>query len=82
MAKIIAARFCSLLQPLQHVRTILAPIKSRGLREPTAQNLRQSDQRVKIKLGSFGHHAVEYLAAMLLPRAIKTGKEVLAEFLV
>jgi hypothetical protein len=37
---------------------------------------------LKIELGPFGHHAVEYLAAMLLPRAIKTGKEVLAEFLV
>ena len=66
------------MQSLQHVRTILAPIKSRRLGKPTVENLRQPDQRVKIKLGPFGHHAVEYLAAMLLPRAIKTGKEVLA----
>ena len=46
------------------------------------ENLRQSDQRLKIKLGPFGHHAVEYLAAMLPPRAIETGKEFFAEFLV
>ena len=39
------------------------------------QNLRQPDQRLKIELGPFGHHAVEYFAAVLLPRAIKTGKE-------
>ena len=45
------------------------------------QNQRQPDQRLKIKLGPFGQNAVEYLAAMLLPRAIKTGKEVLSEFL-
>jgi hypothetical protein len=37
---------------------------------------------LKIELGPFGHHAVEYLAAMPPPRAIKTGKEVLSEFLV
>ena len=73
MAKIIAPRFCSLLQPLQYVRTILAPIKSRRLGKPTVQNHRQPDQRLKIKLGPFRHHAVEYLAAVLPPRAIKTG---------
>jgi hypothetical protein len=73
LAKIIAPRFCSLLQPLQYVRTILAPIKSRRLGKPTVQNHRQPDQRLKIKLGPFRHHAAEYLAAVLLPRAIKTG---------
>jgi hypothetical protein len=46
------------------------------------QNRRQPDQRLKIELGPFGHHAVEYLAAALLPRAIKTDKEVLSELLV
>jgi hypothetical protein len=46
------------------------------------KNLRQPDQRLKIKLGPFGHHAVKYFAAVLLPRAIETGKEVLARFLV
>jgi hypothetical protein len=69
------------LQSLQYVRTILAPIKSRRLGDPTVQNLRQPDQRLKIELGPFGHHAVEYFAAVLLPDAIKTGKEVLSEFL-
>jgi hypothetical protein len=54
----------------------LAPIKSRRLGEPTVQNLRQPDQRLKIELGPFGHDAVEYFAAVLLPRTIKTGKEV------
>ena len=44
------------------------------------KNLRQPDQRLKIKLGPFGHHAVEYFATMLLPHAIKTGKEGLSEF--
>jgi hypothetical protein len=68
------------LQSLQYVRTILAPIKIRGLGEPTVKNLRQPDQRLKIKLGPFGHHAVEYFATMLLPHAIKTGKEGLSEF--
>ena len=72
----------ALLQSLQHVRTIAAPVKSWRLGELTAENQRQPDQRLKIELGPFGHHAVEYLAAMLLPRAIKTGKEVLARFLV
>jgi hypothetical protein len=72
LAKIIAARFCSLLQPLQHVRTIAAPIKFRRLGKPTVQNQRELDHRVKIELGPFGHHAVEYLAAMPPPCAIKT----------
>jgi hypothetical protein len=72
----------SLLQSLQYVRTIVAPIKSRRLGKPTVQSYRQSDQRLKIKLGPFGHHAVEYFAAVLPPRAIKTGKEGLSEFLV
>jgi hypothetical protein len=71
-----------LVQPLQHVRTILAPIKSRSLGLLTVENLRQPDQRLKIEIGPLGHHAVEYFAAVLLPRAIKTGKEVLSEFLV
>ena len=44
------------------------------------ENLRQPDQRLKIKLGPFGHHAVEYFAAVLLPCAIKTGKKFLASF--
>jgi hypothetical protein len=74
--------FRALLQSLQYVCTILAPIKSRRLGEPTVENLRQSDQRLKIKLGSFGQHAVEYLAAMPPPRAIETGKKFLSEFLV
>jgi hypothetical protein len=65
LAKIIAPRFCSLLQPLQYVRTIVAPIKSRRLGKPTVQNHRQPDQRLKIKLGPFRHHAVEYFAAVL-----------------
>jgi hypothetical protein len=34
------------------------------------------DQRLKIEVGPFGHHAVEYFAAVLLPGAVKTGKEV------
>jgi hypothetical protein len=46
------------------------------------ENLRKFDWRLNIELGPFGHHAVEYLAAMLLPRAIKTGKEFFSEFLV
>ena len=46
------------------------------------QNLRQPDQRLKIELGPFGHHAVEYFAAVLLPGAIETGKKFLSEFLV
>ena len=46
------------------------------------ENLRKFDQRLKIELGPFGHHAVEYFAAVLLPRAIKTGKEFFTEFLV
>ncbi len=71
----------ALLQPLQYVRTIVAPIKSRRLGKPTVQNHRQPDQRLKIKLGPFRHHAVEYFAAVL-PGAVKTGKEVLSEFLV
>jgi hypothetical protein len=70
----------SLLQPLQDVRTIAASIKFRGLGEPTVQNLRQPDHRLKIELGPFRHHAVEYFAAVLLPGAIETGKEVLSEF--
>jgi hypothetical protein len=45
------------------------------------ENLRQLDQRLKIELGPFGHHAVEYLAAMPLPGAVETGKEALSEFL-
>jgi hypothetical protein len=76
------AFFHALLQPLEYVRTILAPIKSRRLGEPTVQNLRQPDQRLKIELGPFGHHAVEYFAAVLLSRLIKTGEEVLSQFLV
>jgi hypothetical protein len=72
-----------LLQSLQYVRTILAPIKPGRLGEPTVQNLRQPDHRPKIVLGPFRHHAVEYfLAAMPPPRAIKMGKEVLSELLV
>jgi hypothetical protein len=70
------------VQSLQYVLTIAAPIKSRRLGKPTVQNLRQPDQRLKIKLGPFGHHAVEYLAAMPSPRAIKTGKKFFSEFLV
>jgi hypothetical protein len=70
----------AVLQPLQDVFTILAPIKIRGLGEPPVQNHRQPDQRLKIKLGPFGHDAVEYFAAVLLPRAIQTGKEGLSEF--
>jgi hypothetical protein len=70
------------LQPPHHVRTILAPIKSRRLGEPKVENLRQPDQRLKIELGPFRHHAVEYFAAVLLPRTIKTGKEAFSEFLV
>ena len=46
------------------------------------ENQRQPDQRLKIELGPFGQHAVEYFAAVLLPRAIKTGKEDFSEFLV
>ena len=46
------------------------------------QNLRQPDHRLKLELGPFSHHAVEYFAAVLLPGAVKTGKEVLSEFLV
>jgi hypothetical protein len=42
-----APRFYSLLQPLQYVRMILAPIKSRRLGELTVENLRQPDQRLK-----------------------------------
>ena len=42
------------------------------------ENHRQPDHRLKIELA----HAGEYFAAVLLPRAIKTGKEVLSEFLV
>jgi hypothetical protein len=53
-----------------------------GARELTVQNLRKFDQRLKIELGPFGHHAVEYLAAMPPPRAIKTGKKFFSEFLV
>ena len=71
----------ALLQSLQYVHTIVAPIKFRRLGEPTVENLRKFDQRLKIDLGPFGHHAVEYLLAMPPPRAIKTGKEVLSEFL-
>jgi hypothetical protein len=37
---------------------------------------------LKIELGPFGHQAVEYLAAVLLPRAMQSGKEALSELLV
>ena len=70
------------LQPLQYVRTILAPIKSRRFGEPTVENLHQPDQRSKIKLGPFRHHAVKYFAAVPPPCAIKTGKKFFGEFLV
>jgi hypothetical protein len=70
------------MQSLQHVRTIAAPIKFRRLGEPTVENHRQPDHRLKIDHGPFGQHAVEYLAAMLLPRMVEAGKEVLSEFLV
>jgi hypothetical protein len=74
--------FRALLQALQYVRTILAPIKFRRLGGPTVENLRQPDQRLKIELGPFGHHAVEHFAAVLLPGAIETGKKFFGEFLV
>jgi hypothetical protein len=61
--------FRALLQPLLYVR---------ALGEPPVQNLRQPDQRSKIKRGPFCHHAVKYFAAVLLPCAIKAGKEVRA----
>jgi hypothetical protein len=65
--------FRALLQSLQYVRTILAPIKFRRLGEATVENLRQPDQRLKIELGPFRHHAVEHLAAMPPSPSIKTG---------
>jgi hypothetical protein len=46
------------------------------------ESRRKLYQRLKIDLGPFGQHAVEYFAAVQLPRAIKTGKEGLSEFLV
>ena len=46
------------------------------------ENLRQPDQRLKIEFGPFRHHAVEYLAAVPPPRAIKAGKKFFSEFLV
>ncbi len=73
---------CQLLHPLQHVGPSALAIQSRRLGEPTVENLRKFDQRLKIDLGPFRHHAVEYLVAMPPPCAIKTGKEVLSEFLV
>jgi hypothetical protein len=45
------------------------------------ENLRQPDHRLKIELGPFRHHAVEYFAAVLLPRTNKTGKEAFSELL-
>jgi hypothetical protein len=55
---------------MQYVRTILAPIKSRRLGKPTVQNHRQPDHRLKIDLGPFRQHAVEYFAAMPPPCAM------------
>jgi hypothetical protein len=78
----LAPCFLSLLQPPHHVRTILAPIKSRRIGEPTVQSLRKLDQRLKIELGPFGHYAGEYFAAMPLPGVIKTRKKFFSEFLV
>jgi hypothetical protein len=46
------------------------------------ENPREFDQRLKIALEPFGHHAVEYFAAMPPPCAIKTGNKFLSEFLV
>jgi hypothetical protein len=70
-------RSLCLPQTLQYIRTMAAPIEFRWLGEPTMQNLRQLDQRLKIKLGLFGPKALEHLAPILLPRPIEIGEECL-----
>jgi hypothetical protein len=66
----------ALLQSLQHVGTIAAPIKIPEAWGANCGKPHKFDQRLKIEVGPFGHHAVEYFAAVLLPGAVKTGKEV------
>ena len=70
------------VQPLQHVRTIPAPIKFQRLGELTVENLRQPDQRLKIELGPFGHHAIEYSRPCCCHVRSRRAKKFLSEFLV